>query len=458
MGSEWTDTLLEELADEVTVGFVGSMTSEYVDDGIPFFRSKNVNPYKLNWDDIKYVSREFHEKIKKSSLGPGDVVIVRTGKPGTACMIPDEVTEANCSDLVIVRPGSNLDKRFLVYFLNSAASHHIHANLVGAVQQHFNVGAAKKLNIPLPPLPEQKAIAHILGTLDDKIELNRRMNATLEGMAQALFKSWFVDFDPVIDNALAAGNSIPDELAPRAEVRKKALAKGTTQQGSLDHPTPYPNIGNLFPSSFRETEEIGWIPEGWPLDSIYSLIDVIYGAPFKSSKFTAEGEGTPVIRIRDLKTGKPQNWTEEDHPKKTLISTGDIVVGMDAEFRATIWPGREAYLNQRLFLAKPKVKAANSFFIQKTLGPLLEFEENTQVGTTVAHLGKKEIDRFEALIPSESVLDLYAQTTDPLLSRLINNLKATANLTKLRDTLLPKLISGELRLSEAEQLTEEALT
>ena len=88
------------------------------------------------------------------------------------------------------------------------------------------------IEIPVPPLPEQKAIAQILGTLDDKIELNRRMNATLEGMAQALFKSWFVNFDPVIDNALAAGNSIPDELAPRAEVRRQALANGTASRES----------------------------------------------------------------------------------------------------------------------------------------------------------------------------------------------------------------------------------
>ena len=128
----------------------------------------------------------------------------------------------------------------------------------------------KAFKMKLPPLPEQKAIAHILGTLDDKIELNRRMNATLEGMAQALFKSWFVDFDPVIDNALAAGNPIPDELAPRAEVRKKALANGTTQQGSVDHPT-LSDPKSLFPAAFQFTEELGWIPEGWEESSLETL-------------------------------------------------------------------------------------------------------------------------------------------------------------------------------------------
>ena len=89
MESEWPETLLDDLADEVTVGFVGSMTHEYLEEGIPFLRNKNVTPYRIDWDDMKLVSRSFHEKLSKSSLKPGDVVIVRTGKPGTASRIPD---------------------------------------------------------------------------------------------------------------------------------------------------------------------------------------------------------------------------------------------------------------------------------------------------------------------------------------------------------------------------------
>ena len=166
----------------------------------------------------------------------------------------------------------------------------------------------------------------------------------------------------------------------------------------------------------------------------------------------------PVIRIRDLKTGTPQNWTTEDHPKKKLIKTGDVVVGMDAEFRATIWPGENGYLNQRLFLARPKEGSVNNFFVQHSLAPQLEFEENTQVGTTVSHLGKKELDKFTALNPGKELLFEYSKATTPLLERLVSNHVALKTLTRLRDTLLPKLISGELRVSEAEQLTEEALT
>ena len=214
-------------------------------------------------------------------------------------MIPDEVEEANCSDLVIVRPGPNLDKRFQGLFLKfrCCSSHQCQSGC--GCSAALQCSAAKNwLNIPLPPLPEQKAIAHILGALDDKIELNRRMNATLEGMAQALFKSWFVDFDPVIDNALAAGNPIPDELAPRAEVRKNALANGTTQQGSVDHPTlsdPKP----LFPAAFQFTEELGWIPEGWTLQSFESLatLDTESVKPFEQPSTVWEHYSIPSFEL-----------------------------------------------------------------------------------------------------------------------------------------------------------------
>lgn len=169
MSSEWRTVQLSEVASEVTVGFVGTMANEYIDSGIPFLRSLNIDKFKIDTADIKYISPDFHSRISKSRLRPGDVVIVRTGKPGTCAVIPDDLPESNCSDLVIVRCGSEILNRFLCYYVNSAASNHIAAHLVGAVQQHFNVASAKAMEIPLPSMREQKSIAHILGTLDDKI-------------------------------------------------------------------------------------------------------------------------------------------------------------------------------------------------------------------------------------------------------------------------------------------------
>ena len=155
--------------------------------------------------------------------------------------------------------------------------------------------------ISLPSPSERKWIGHILGTLDDKIELNRRMNATLEGMAQALFKSWFVDFDPVIDNALAAGNPIPDELAPRAEARKNALVNGTTHQGSIDH-TTLSDPKSLFPElAFEFTDELAWIPEGWEAAPASKHLDALRGFSYKGAELS--DEGVPMHNLNSVREG-----------------------------------------------------------------------------------------------------------------------------------------------------------
>ncbi|MCH7687269.1 MAG: restriction endonuclease subunit S [Planctomycetes bacterium] len=250
----WREVLLEDVSSEMTVGFVGPMTHEYVSEGIPFLRSKNVKPYGIDFNDIRYITAEFHNRIRKSTLVPGNVVIVRTGKPGATAVIPNSLAQANCSDLVIVRPGPALNERFLCYYINTVAAHHVNAHLVGAVQQHFNVGSARQIRIRLPSRKEQDAIAGILGALDDKIELNRRMNETLEAMARAIFKSWFVDFDPV--RAKLDGRQPPGMDADTAA---------------------------LFPDHFEHTE-LGLVPNGWPVQRWGDIATLEYGKSLRGYK------------------------------------------------------------------------------------------------------------------------------------------------------------------------------
>src|SRR5438094_1052918 len=133
MAGEWQEVFLEEVAADITVGHVGPMASEYVPTGVPFLRSQNVEPLRINDTDLKFITPEFHARLKKSVLSPGDVVIVRTGKPGACAVIPESLAVANCSDLVIVRCGPQLDPRFLAYYVNSVAVHHVDSHLVGAV-------------------------------------------------------------------------------------------------------------------------------------------------------------------------------------------------------------------------------------------------------------------------------------------------------------------------------------
>ena len=196
MGSEWREVRLSQLADEITVGHVGPMPA-YVEDGIPFLRSQNVDRLRINEAGVKSIDSASHGRLRKSALHPGDVVIVRTGRPGACAVIPPSLPVANCSDLVIVRCGRELDPWFLAYYINSAALHGVSSQVVGAVQQHFNIGSARDLTIRLPDLATQREVVEILRALDDKIELNRRMSETLESMARAIFRYWFIDFDPM---------------------------------------------------------------------------------------------------------------------------------------------------------------------------------------------------------------------------------------------------------------------
>lgn len=186
---------LKDVCDRITVGHVGPMADEYTSDGIPFLRSQNITPFRLHLEDVKFVSPHFHDKLRKSALRPGDVAVVRTGYPGTACVVPDAFSEWNCADLVVVTPSKELNPYYLASIFNSAwGMASVAGNLVGVAQQHFNVGAARELEILLPSRVVQDRIAGILSAYDDLIENNLRRIKILEEMARLLYREWFVHF------------------------------------------------------------------------------------------------------------------------------------------------------------------------------------------------------------------------------------------------------------------------
>ena len=293
----------------------------------------------------------------------------------------------------------------------------------GSAQPQITMGHLNKKEIFWHSNPEERtAIAHILGTLDDKIELNRKTNETLEAMAKALFKSWFVDFDPVRAKAEGRSTGLPVE------------------------------ISDLFPDSFEDSE-LGEIPRGWRVDSIYSVASVIYGAPFSSSLFNGEGDGIPLARIRDLPGESPGVFTSEVHPKGTMISPGDIVVGMDGEFRAYLWGGEECWMNQRVCKFIPGKKGRTCFLRESIRKPLMDVEMS-ETATTVIHLGKGDIDGFRAVVPTQEILDIFSAATTPLCEDVVANKQQIRVLANIRDALLPKLISGEIRIPDAEKMLE----
>ena len=326
-----------------------------------------------------------------------------------------------CStDIWAVRAKNGVDQGFLFYRM--ASQEFVDKSMgasTGTRMPRADWGFLSQWEMPLPPLTEQKAIASVLGALDDKIELNRRMNATLEAMARALFQSWFVDFDPV-----------------------RAKLDGRKPIG-LDETT-----AALFPSTFDETA-VGHIPHAWRVGSIYEISNVIYGAPFASSLFNAEKLGKPLIRIRDLPNESPAVFTTEVHTKGYLLQPGDIAVGMDGEFRAYLWAGVESWLNQRCCVFAPKPGFSAAFVRNSIIAPLAQVEA-TETATTVIHLGKNDIDRFTVIIPDAPVAEAFRRKCQPWYDQIVANKKQSRTLATLRDTLLPKLLSGELAIQQPE--------
>ncbi|MDO5450670.1 MAG: restriction endonuclease subunit S [Akkermansia sp.] len=241
------------------------------------------------------------------------------------------------------------------------------------------------LLMPLPSLPTQRKIAAILSSLDDKIENNNAICRNLEEQAAALYRSWFVDFEP---------------------------------------------FGGQRPSSWIERD-------------IYSVAEIIYGAPFASKLFNREKRGTPIIRIRDLKIQDSEVYTDEIHPKAYVISPGDIVVGMDGEFQPYIWGGVVGLLNQRVCVFRNR-RSKGEFFLYFTIRPQLDFIQKTEMATTVIHIGKQDFDAFRVNLPPDDILDRFDALTHPLYDRIISLRMENRRLSILRDILLPKLMRGEI--------------
>jgi type I restriction enzyme S subunit len=422
---------LEDAANEITVGYVGPMADEYQATGIPFFRSLNIKPFRVETQDLKFISAEFHHRIRKSRLRPGDVVIVRTGAPGTATVIPDSFTDANSSDLVIVHPSPKLNPYFLAYLVNAVVHDQVAAHVVGAVQQHFNIGSAKQLMLRLPPRDEQDAIADALHVFDRRLELNRQMNRTLEDLAAALFRSWFVDFDPVV--AKAAGRT-PFALKP-------ALAA-------------------LFSATFQDSE-LGPIPQGWRVDRVAELARLTRGG-INPGQFPTEVFDHYSIPAFDDGHRPKKELGGSIKSTKFPVPPGCVMVSKLNPDTPRIWlpditGEHRAVCSTEFLVCTPKPPATREFLFS-----LFSSEEFTGslamlvTGTSSSHQRVKldGLLTMEVIIPDESAMLQFARLVRPWFSQVAHNERESVALAALRDTLLPKLLSGEIRVRQAEKLVE----
>ena len=335
---------------------------------------------------FKYPTFDTYTTVVTKFAKAGDVIMSVRAPVGALNITPVDMCLGRGVCSLRMKNGN---QSFLFYMMKYYVSHLLKKES-GTVFGSVNRNDINSLEVDIPEdVEEQKRIARYLEMIDDKIELNTAINNNLEEQMEALHRSWFIYYAP---------------------------------------------FGGTKPSN-------------WIKADIYSIANIIYGAPFASKLFNTDGLGKPIIRIRDLKEQAFVTYTTEIHPKGHLIQPGDIVVGMDGEFRPYIWGNSEAWLNQRVCIFESKLPSDKAFMLY-TIKPLLNVIEQTQVATTVIHIGKKDYDAFEITLPDRKTLDQFSKITTPMLERIVNNRIENKKLAKLRDALLPQLMSGEIDVSD----------
>jgi type I restriction enzyme S subunit len=296
----------------------------------------------------------------------------------------------------------------------------------GAANPLITQGDLGRLRIGRPPLSEHRAIAHILGTLDDKIELNRRMSETLEAMARALFKSWFVDFDPVRAKAEGRDPGLPQPLA------------------------------DLFPARLVDSE-LGEIPEGWEVKSLDEIARFLNGLALQ--KYPPVGDRSlPVIKIAQLRAGNTTgaDRATADLDEDYIVKDGDILFSWSGSLECVLWAGGKGALNQHLF----KVTSATYPRWLCYLGVHLHLERFRHIAagkaTTMGHIQRHHLSDAQLVVPPIQLLRAITERIEPIIESLWKRAVESRTLAALRDALLPKLISGELRVKDAEKFIERA--
>jgi type I restriction enzyme S subunit len=354
-----------------------------------------------------------HAEAKAKAPG---VVIGRYGTLGEVHYITQDYWPLNTS--LYVRDFKGNDPRFISYFLRSLdfGAYSDKAAVPGLNRNDLHTAVVR-----VPAVAEQRVIAHILGTLDDKIELNRQMNETLESIARNLFKSWFVDFDPV---------------RAKSEGRDPGLP---------------PHLADLFPDSFDDSE-LGEIPKGWRVTGLDETATYLNGLALQKYP-PNDGGSLPVIKIAQLRAGHTDgaDRASVDIPPAYVVEDGDVLFSWSGSLEVEIWCGGRGALNQHLFKLTSG-RFPKWFYFLWTRHHLPDFRGIAAgKATTMGHIQRGHLSAARALVPPPRLVEAMSAHFEPLLDNLIARRLQSRTLAALRDALLPKLIAGELRVSDAER-------
>ncbi len=442
MVAEWREVTIGEIASSVRNALVGGpfgsnlVSRDYVEQGIPVIRGQNMGERWVNGEFV-YVTPLKAESLAANLARPGDIVFTQRGTLGQVSLVPAEPYDrylVSQSQMKLTVDREVADPLFFYYvFSSDEQKEYIRQNSIQTGVPHTNLGILRNTPLLLPPLHEQSTIAHILGTLDDKIELNRKMNQTLEAMARAIFKSWFVDFDPVRAKAEGHDLGLPPELAA------------------------------LFPDSF-DNSKLGAIPKGWEVKKIEEVAGRVAMGPFGSSirVDTFVTEGIPVISGQHLRGfmlhDHDYNYVTNDHAeelKNANVYRGDIIfthagsigqvayIPENSQYERYVISQRQFYMRCNLAMVTPSFITC---YFRTEEGQHKLLANTSSTGVPSISRPVTYLRSIELCIPPKKIIDAFEKVVQPMHVQIRSNIGQSNNLAALRDTLLPKLLSGALRV------------
>ena len=447
MGSEWKTYSFAELLSNIVDN--RGKTCPIDESGLPLIATNCVKNDTLFpvFEKVRYVNKKTYNTWFRGHPEPGDMIFVCKGSPGNVCWTPEPVDFCIAQDMVAIRANESIvEPKFLFALLRSNITQNKILNMhVGTLIPHFKKGDFKNLYLDIPKDKcFQKVIGDIYFNFCMKIELNRKMNETLEAMAQALFKSWFVDFDPVIDNALAAGNPIPEALKARAEAR---MALG-------DQRKPLPeDIRQQFPSRFTFSEEMGWIPEGWDITSFGKVSRCFDKKRIPLSKIQREEKKPGTIPYYGATSIMDyiDDWIFDD-VYLLIGEDGSVIKEDDTPFIQYIWG--KTWVNNHAHVLQGDAGVSTEHLM---LFMACQNMSAYVTGAVQLKINQGNMNIIPFLKASVEVNDTFAGIVAPLFEKVRHHSEEIITLQKTRDVLLPKLLSGQLRIPDAEKLLQEAV-
>ncbi|HNO74104.1 MAG TPA: restriction endonuclease subunit S [Nitrosomonas mobilis] len=427
MAGEWRGISLGKACSKIGSGATPRGGKEaYLGGDTALIRSQNIYNDRFVHDGLVFIDNKQADELKNVVVEKGDVLLNITGDSvARCCQVDADVLPARVNQHVaIIRPNAEvLDAAFLRYSLVSPSlqAHLLALASAGATRNALTKTMIESLSIAAPSITEQRAIAHILGTLDDKIELNRRRNQTLEAMARALFKDWFVDFGPV-----------------RAKIEGRE---------------PYlpADLWALFPDRLDDEGK----PAGWEMRTVSECFSLTMGQSPPGDTYNDISDGLPFFQGRtDFGFRYPENRKYCSAPTR-IANAEDTLVSVRAPV-GDINLAWEKCCVGRGVAAIRHLSGARSFTYHATWSLQDELKQYEHTGTVFGAINKNQFEAMELIEPSRALIDAYEHRIGPFDDKVRNNIAESRTLAQLRDTLLPKLISGELRIADAKKFIERA--